>query len=59
MITGAPQHYHPDFSVDAAPQAVNLTAARPSRNTHILIYSANSAANDRLAILPETKLARP
>jgi hypothetical protein len=36
MLARAPIHYHPDFSVDAAPQAVNFTAARPSRNTHIL-----------------------
>jgi hypothetical protein len=36
MLARAPLHYHADFSVDAAPQPVNLTAAAPSRNTHIL-----------------------
>src|SRR5580704_10517720 len=36
MLARAPIRYHADFSVDAAPQPVNLTAAHPSRNPHIL-----------------------
>ena len=46
MFAGAPLHFHPYFSVDAAPQPVNFTPNPQSRNTHIL-YATHARKSAR------------